>query len=343
MILVTGGLGFIGSHVVLSLLAQGQEVVIVDNLANANLQTLERLEYITGMYVPFVKIDVRNTPALNKVFEQYPIDAVVHAAGFKSIEESRLKPLEYYNDNVSCIMSLLRAMQRTGIRNLVHLSSLAVYGVSSLELNEQVPFNYTYPNPYIKSQQMIETIIGDTFRTDPDWRIAILRIANVAGAFEHGVLGELVPPLPKNILPLAMQVAAMQRDVIELQRYVNTADKTVERSFVHVLDVCEAIQTSLYWLQTQNNCCESFDIAGEVSSIQNLLGLVAQVTNVNIATLDAGYPFEELAQTASNSQKAAEILKWNTRRPLKQMIEDEWRFYQNALNFKRVANNNHFQ
>ncbi|WP_122985337.1 SDR family NAD(P)-dependent oxidoreductase, partial [Acinetobacter soli] len=119
MILVTGGLGFLGSHIALSLLAQGQEVILVDNLANASLQTLERLEYISGMYVPFVKVDVRNTPALNKVFEQYSIDAVVHTAGFKALEESKLKPLEYYNDNVSCIMSLLRSMQRTGVRKLV--------------------------------------------------------------------------------------------------------------------------------------------------------------------------------------------------------------------------------
>jgi UDP-glucose 4-epimerase len=103
MILVTGGLGFIGSHIALSFMAHGQEVIIVDNLSNANLQTLERLEFISGMYVPFVKIDIRNTPALNKVFEQYSIDAVVHAASFKSLEESVLKPLEYYNDNVSCI------------------------------------------------------------------------------------------------------------------------------------------------------------------------------------------------------------------------------------------------
>ena len=103
MILVTGGLGFIGSHIALSLMAHGQEVIIVDNLSNANLQTLERLEYISGRYVPFVKIDIRNTPALNKVFEQYSIEAVIHTAGFKSIEESALKPLEYYNDNV-CLL-----------------------------------------------------------------------------------------------------------------------------------------------------------------------------------------------------------------------------------------------
>ena len=214
MILVTGGLGFIGSHVVLNLLAQGQEVIIVDNLANANLQTLERLEYISGMYVPFVKIDVRNTPALNKVFEQYSVDAVIHAAAFKSLEESRLKPLEYYNDNVSCIMSLLRSMQRTGVRSLVHLSSLAVYGKSGLDLTEDEPFNYTYPNPYVKSQQMVEEIIYDTYKTDNEWKIAILRLGNVAGAFEHGVLGEYVTPFPKKIMPMAMQDAPMQQGYI---------------------------------------------------------------------------------------------------------------------------------
>ncbi len=331
MILVTGGLGFIGSHVVLSLLAHGQEVVIVDNLANTSLHTLERLEYISGLYVPFVKLDVRNTPALNKVFEQYSIDAVIHTAGFKSLEESRLKPLEYYNDNISCIMSLMRAMQRTGVRNLVHLSSLAVYGMSSLELNEEIPFNFANPNPYIKSQQMIEEIIRDTVKTDSDWSVAILRIGNVVGAFEHGVLGEFIPPLPKNIVPLALQVAAMQRDEIELQQNADTLDQTVERSFVHVLDVCEAIYASLYWLQQDLGQCESFDIAGEQSSILNLIQQVEKVTQSKISTTKAVYAYEELDQLGSSSQKAHTQLNWTAKRNIEQMIQDEWRFYQNTL------------
>ncbi len=332
MILVTGGLGFIGSHVVLNLLAQGQEVIIVDNLANANLQTLERLEYISGMYVPFVKIDVRNTPALNKVFEQYSVDAVIHAAAFKSLEESRLKPLEYYNDNVSCIMSLLRSMQRTGVRSLVHLSSLAIYGKSGLDLTEDEPFNYTYPNPYIKSQQMVEEIIYDTYKTDNEWKIAILRLGNVAGAFEHGVLGEYVTPLPKNIMPMAMQAAAMQREYIELQRHANTEDQTVERSFLHVLDACDAIISSLLWLQNQYHCCEAFNIAGEkVVSIQALLDQVAIHTQSDIRTIDATYKLDELEQLGANLNKARIQLQWGPKRTLKQMIEDEWRFYQNTL------------
>ncbi|UNW08438.1 SDR family NAD(P)-dependent oxidoreductase [Acinetobacter indicus] len=332
MILVTGGLGFIGSHIALSLMAQGQEVIIVDNLSNANLQTLERLEYISGMYVPFAKIDIRNTPALNKVFEQYSVDAVVHTASFKSLEESVLKPLEYYNDNVSCIMSLLRAMQRTGVRVLAHLSSLTVYGQSSLQLKEDLPFQYAYPNPYIKSQQMAEEIIQDTFKTDNEWKIALLRLGNIAGAFEHGVLGEMVPPLPKNIVPLAMQVGARQREFIELRKQAQTEDKTVERSFLHVLDCCEAVSLTLQWLFQQQHVCEAFNIAGEAISIQQLLNEISSVTCTEIKTVDANvYPYAELDQVAADISKAKEVLGWQPKRSIQQMLEDEWRFYQHTL------------
>ncbi|QIZ61861.1 SDR family NAD(P)-dependent oxidoreductase [Acinetobacter indicus] len=332
MILVTGGLGFIGSHIALSLMAQGQEVIIVDNLSNANLQTLERLEYISGMYVPFAKIDIRNTPALNKVFEQYSVDAVVHTASFKSLEESVLKPLEYYNDNVSCIMSLLRAMQRTGVRVLAHLSSLTVYGQSSLQLQEDLPFQYAYPNPYIKSQQMAEEIIQDTFKNDNEWKIALLRLGNIAGAFEHGVLGEMVPPLPKNIVPLAMQVGARQREFIELRKQAQTEDKTVERSFLHVLDCCEAVSLTLQWLFQQQHVCEAFNIAGEAISIQQLLNEISSVTGTEIKTVDADvYPYAELDQVAADISKAKEVLGWQPKRSIQQMLEDEWRFYQHTL------------
>ena len=333
MILVTGGLGFIGSHIALSLMAQGQEVVIVDNLSNANMQILQRLEYSSGMFVPFVKVDIRNTPALNKVFEQYSIDAVVHCAGFKSLHESALKPLEYYNDNVSCIMSLLRSMQRTGVRNLVHISSLAVYGQSSLSLDEDTPIHYNYPNPYVRSQQMIEQIIEDTFATDSEWKIAILRLGNIAGAFGNGVLGEIVAPLPKNILPLALQVAAEQRDVVELRQDANTPDHTVERSFLHVMDASRAVIASLKWLFQQHNVCEAFNIAGEVLSMQQLITQVAQVTQKAIPMQKAiAHDAAELAQLGSQSTKAEQVLEWQAQHDFEKMIQDQWLFYQNVLN-----------
>ncbi len=332
MILVTGGLGFIGSHIALSLLARGHEIVIVDNLANSTLQTLERLEYISGMYIPFAKLDVRNTPALNKVFEQYSIDAVIHTASFKSLEESVLKPLEYYNDNVSCIMSLLRAMQRMGVRQLINLSSVAVYGKSDSELSEETEFNYHYANPYIRTQQMVEDIIADTYKVDHEWKIINLRLSNIVGAFEHGVLGEYVTQLPKNIVPLALQVAAMQRDCIELQNQAQTEDGTVERSFLHVLDACDAVLIALNWLKTQTSCLEAFNIAHhQLTSIQNLIDEVARVTQTEIQVQPAVYQNQELAQLGANIDKAKKILNWVPKRSLSQMIEDEWRFYRNTL------------
>lgn len=332
MILVTGGLGFIGSHIALSLLAHGQEIVIVDNLANSTLQTLERLEYISGMYIPFAKLDVRNTPALNKVFEQYSIDTVIHTASFKSLEESTLKPLEYYNDNVSCIMSLLRAMQRMGVRQLINLSSLAVYGQSDPALSEETAFNHNSANPYIRSQQMVEDIIADTYKVDHEWKIVNLRLSNIVGAFEHGVLGEYVTQLPKNIVPLALQVAALQRDCIELQNQAQTQDGTVERSFLHVLDACDAILMTLNWLKTQSECLESFNIAHtQLTSIQRLLDEISKVTQAEVRVQPAIYQHDELAQLGANIEKAQRILNWTPKRPLAQMIEDEWRFYLNTL------------
>jgi UDP-glucose 4-epimerase len=284
------------------------------------------------MYVPFAKLDIRNTPALNKVFEQYTVNAVVHAAGFKSLQESVLKPLEYYNDNVSCIMSLMRAMQRTGVRHLVHLSSLAVYGESSLDLQEDQPFNYAYPNPYIKSQQMIEEIIRDTFKTDEEWNIAILRLGNIVGAFEHGILGEFVQPLPKNIVPLAMQVASGQREYIDLHKNAKTDDGTVERSFVHVLDSCDAVIAALKWLFNQQHSCEAFNIAGSHYSIQTVLQQIAQVTGTQIKTVDTNYTIaQELDQVGASATKAEQLLGWKAKRSLTQMLEDEWRFYQQSL------------
>ncbi|MBC9228369.1 UDP-glucose 4-epimerase GalE [bacterium SPL81] len=333
MILVTGGLGFIGSHIALSLLARGQEIVIVDNLANSTLQTLERLEYISGMYIPFVKVDVRNTPALNKVFEQYSIETVIHTASFKSLEESVLKPLEYYNDNVSSIMSLLRAMQRMGVREFINISSLAVYGQSDPELSEETEFNYRYANPYIRSQQMVEDIIADTYKADHEWKIVNLRLSNIVGAFEHGVLGEYVTQLPKNIVPLALQVAAMQRDCIEIQNQAQTKDGTVERSFLHVLDACDVVLNALSWLKTQSSCLEAFNVASaELTSIQSLLDEIAQITQSEIKVQPAIYQHDELAQLGANIDKAQKILHWSPKRTLKQMIEDQWRFYQNTLN-----------
>lgn len=332
MILVIGGLGFLGSHIALSLMAEGQEVILVDNFSNSNIQTLKHLEYITQKYINFVKLDIRNTPALVKVFEEFPIMVVIHAAGFKSVDESIVKPLEYYNENVGCIMSLLRAMQRTGIRNLIYLSSLQVYGISSLELVENTPINYDYDNPYIKSQQMVEQIIQDTFHTDNEWKMIILRIANVVGAFENAIIGEIIPPFPKNIVSLALQVAVGIRDNIELRYSIETEDHTVERSFVHVLDLCFSLKQSLKLLYECHHILEVFNIGGPSLSIAKLLKVIEEITGKSIQIIDNKYyEFNELSYVGTESLKAKNILFWKSERNIQQMITDQWLFYGQAI------------
>lgn len=333
MILITGGLGFIGSHIALHLLSKGQQVVLVDNLVNSHPHTLDRLQYIAGQYIPFLQVDVRNTPALTKFVEQYPIDVVIHCAGFKSLQESALKPIEYYNNNLSALMSIVRMMQRIGCRNFVHLSSLMVYGRSETNLSETTPLNYQCANPYIQSQQMMEKILADVFQHDNEWNMAILRLANVAGAFEQGFWGEYVPKLPKSIMGLLMQAANHEREGIELYQAAKTQDHTVERSFVHILDICDALEKTLEWLKQQQHCYETFNIArDDVISIAELLHEAEEVTGTKIQALNVAHHLNQgvLDQIGADVMKAKQVLAWTAQRTVAQMLQDQWRFYRGA-------------
>ncbi|WP_151778618.1 SDR family NAD(P)-dependent oxidoreductase [Acinetobacter brisouii] len=333
MILITGGLGFIGSHIALHLLSKGQQVVLVDNLVNSHLHTLDRLQYIAGQYIPFLQVDVRNTPALTKFVEQYPIDAVIHCAGFKSVQESALKPIEYYNNNLSALMSVVRMMQRIGCRQFIHVSSLMVYAQSGSQLTEQTALNHDYINPYIQSQQMMERILADVFQHDNEWNIAILRMGNVAGAFEQGFWGEFIPKLPKSIVGLLMQIANHERESIEIYTTQDTQDGSPERSFVHILDVCDALEKTLTWLVQQHHRYEVLNISRpDVISMNQLLDtteklIQSRITKVTSST-DLHLPL--LDQVGADVSKAKQQLGWVATRTVEQMLKDQWRFYRGA-------------
>lgn len=330
MILITGGLGFIGSHIALHLLSKGQQVVLVDNLVNSHLHTLDRLQYIARQYIPFLQVDVRNTPALTKFVEQYPIDAVIHCAGFKSVQESALKPIEYYNNNLSALMSVVRMMQRIGCRQFIHVSSLMVYAQSGSQLTEQTALNHDYINPYIQSQQMMERILADVFQHDNEWNIAVLRMGNVAGAFEQGFWGEFIPKLPKSIVGLLMQIANHERESIEIYTTQDTQDRSPERSFVHILDVCDALEKTLTWLVPQHHRYEVLNISRpDVISMNQLLDtteklIQSRITKITSST-DLHLPL--LDQVGADVSKAKQQLGWVATRTVEQMLKDQWRFY----------------
>ncbi|MEB3753850.1 NAD-dependent epimerase/dehydratase family protein [Acinetobacter sp. MD2(2019)] len=336
MILITGGLGFVGSHIALHLLQRGQAIVLVDNLVNSQSTNLDYLQHISGQYIPFAHLDIRNTPALNKFVEQYPIDAVVHCAGFKSLPESTLKPIEYYNNNLNVLISLIRVMQRMGCRSLVHISSAAVYGQSESNLDEDMGLNHQSLNPYIQTQQMMEQILKDVALSDEDWNISVLRVSNILGAFEQSIWGEWVPKLPKTILGLLMQAAYGERDYIELYQNAKTADQTVERDFIHIMDVCLAIEKALHWQYQRGQGLDTFNIGSQTqTSIKNLIATVEDVTQTSIATEQSSLLFTPLDRVGIITDKAQSTLGWSPKKSLEQMIADEWTFYKAVKQNKR--------
>ena len=333
MILITGGLGYLGSHLALDLLLKGHDVVLVDNLSHASNSRLEQLEFLTKCYIPFVRLDVRNTPVLQKVFEQYPIDYVIHAAGFKGIAEARLKPLEYYNNNIGCMMSILRALQRSSVKRLVNLSSVMVYGESGNDWQEDDAFDWYTDSPYIRAQQMIEEMLHDVYRVDDYWQILNLRLGNVIGAYPNGSFGEWMPLLPKGVLPHLLQVAGGQKEVFELAQHFDTPDQTAERDFIHIKDVVDAVYQLMIWSNTQQNFLQDFNVVTGVSqSISDLRQRVMALTAINIAVepkLDIGQSIweKDLARSGGSSNKLKRLLGWQPQFSTDDAILHQWHYY----------------
>lgn len=328
MILITGGLGYLGSHLATTLLEQGHDVILVDNLMNARMEMLDRIEYLAGRYVTFFKQDIRNTPALGRIFEQYAITGVVHLAAMKSPIDSVMQPLDYYNDNVGGLMSLLRVMQRTGVRNLVFSSSAAVYGPPDvLPVAEEAPIAPI--TPYGRSKAMSERILRDLYDAEPDWRIAVLRYFNPVGAHHSGVIGEWPNGMSTNLMPLVAQVASGQRDVIEIfgDDY-DTSDGTGVRDYIHVQDLIDGHIKALAWLYGQDRAYDVFNLGrGEGVSVKALIDAFGQHIGQTLPTTVVARREGDLPSVYAKVDKAREQLDFTAQRTLDDMVKDTWNFY----------------
>ena len=330
VILVTGGAGYIGSHVMVELLQTGHEVICMDSLVNSVHTAVDRVQGITGKEVVFYPWDVCDRHRLEQVFGAHLIDAVIHCAGHKAVGESVAKPLKYYANNVGMTFTLCEVMAAHGCRDLVFSSSATVYGnPARVPIAEDAPAAPT--NPYGRTKLMIEQILQDLHRADPRWNLVLLRYFNPVGAHESGMIGEDPHGVPNNLFPFVAQVAVGRRK--KLQVFGNdypTRDGTGVRDYVHVQDLAHGHVCAVE---------RGLDVAeqhGQVLTVNLGTGCGYSVLEVVKAFEQAStrtVPYEiverrpgDIAQCYANPDLARELLGWEARHGLERMCRDAWRW-----------------
>lgn len=327
-VLLTGGMGYIGSHSAVVLSELGHQVVLYDNLSNSRDTVHGKLERITGQRIPFVKGDVRDTELLKNTLATHCIDAVVHFAGLKAVGESVEKPVDYYANNVQGTISLLHAMQSVQVSTLVFSSSATVYGAPKyLPLDENHPTRAA--NPYGRSKLHIEEMLKDVAASAPDWRIVCLRYFNPVGAHASGLIGENPNGVPNNLMPYIAQVAAGQRTVLNVfgGDYL-TEDGTGVRDYIHVMDLAEGHASALNFLY-QTPGWHAINLgAGQGFSVLDMVRAFEKASGrhvpYNIIARRAG----DVAVCYADPRKASALLKWRATRTLDNMCSSTWHFQQ---------------
>ena len=238
-ILLTGGAGYIGSHTLVELLANGHSPIVVDNLNNSSEEALRRVEQITGSSIPFYNLTVQDEPALRAVFEQHSFDAIIHFAGYKAVGESVEQPLKYYTNNIDSTLVLMKVAQEFGVNKIIFSSSATVYGDSTeLPLKETSQTGIGITNPYGRTKYMLEEILRDIATANPALEVTLLRYFNPVGAHESGLIGEDPNGAPQNLLPFVSQVAVGKREkVFVFGDDYDTIDGTGVRDYIHVVDL----------------------------------------------------------------------------------------------------------
>ena len=326
-ILVTGGTGYIGSHTTVELLNKGEQVIIVDNLCNSKLCVLDRVEKITGKRPVFIKCDLLDKEALDKVFTDYPeIDSVIHFAGLKAVGESCALPLLYYHNNLTGTFNLLDSMIRHKVYRIVFSSSATVYGLpKTVPIREDFPLSTT--NPYGETKLMIERILKDTAAANPEMSVCVLRYFNPIGAHESGLIGEDPRGIPNNLLPYIAKVAAGKLACLSVfGNDYNTPDGTGVRDYIHVVDLSLAHLKALDYTKKYNGIDYINVGTGNGYSVLEMVKAFGDVwgspVNYKIAERRPG----DIAECYADPTKAYEVLGWRAERDLVKMCEDSARW-----------------
>ena len=324
-VIVTGGAGFIGSHTCVELIADGHEVLIIDNFVNSNKRSLDYLSEIVKTSIDFFEVDICDLVKTKKIFTQFKPEFVIHLAGLKSVDESVANPLKYYSNNVSGSINLLNAMESVRCENIVFSSSATVYGApNQLPIDEK---HQTTPlNPYGSSKLFIERIIADWQSSLPNRRAICLRYFNPIGAHPSGTLGERPIGVPKNIFPMVSGVAAGRHDHLKIYgNDYDTRDGTGERDYIHIIDLARAHSIAISAL---SEC--SFDVinigTGESVTVRELVNCFQKVTGKQIKCIDYDRRPGDVAICFADVTKAQKILGWKADLSLHDACKDQWKW-----------------
>ena len=319
-ILVTGGAGFIGSHTVVELQSAGYEVVVLDNLSNSSEKSLERVQQITGKPVKFYKTDILDREGLNEVFEKEQIDSCIHFAGLKAVGESVAKPWEYYENNIAGTLTLVDVMRKHGVKNIIFSSSATVYGDPAIiPITEECPKGQC-TNPYGWTKSMLEQILTDIQKADPEWNVVLLRYFNPIGAHKSGLIGENPNGIPNNLMPYITQVAVGK--LKELGVFGNDYDVDLAKGHVKAVKKLEDNSgLSIYNLGT-----------GKGYSVLDIVKNFEAATGIKIPYSIKPRRAGDVATCYSDATKAKKELGWEAEYDIKDMCADSWNFQQKNPN-----------
>ncbi|EMX0222257.1 UDP-glucose 4-epimerase GalE [Vibrio fluvialis] len=329
-VLITGGMGYIGSHTCVQMIAAGMTPIMVDNLCNAKAEVLNRIEALTGVRPAFYQGDIRDEAFLDSVFAKHDVQAVIHFAGIKAVGESVSKPIEYYDNNVNGTLVLVRSMRKAGVKSLVFSSSATVYGDPQI-----VPITETFPtgattNPYGRSKYMVEQCLADLVVAEPEWSITLLRYFNPVGAHPSGTMGEDPQGIPNNLMPFIAQVAVGRREKLAVfgNDYA-TPDGTGVRDYIHVMDLADGHIAALQAVGTQAGLHIYNLGTGKGSSVLDMVNAFSQACGKAV-------PYEicprrpgDIAECWASTEKAQRELGWQAKLSLADMTADTWRWQSN--------------
>ena len=327
-VLLPGGAGYIGSHTAVELLNSGKEIVIIDNYSNSKPEVLEEIKKITGKDFKAYKMDYRDKEKLEKVFQENKIDAVINFAGFKAVGESVEKPLEYYDNNIGGAVALLETMKKYRVNKFIFSSSATVYGdPETIPITEDCKTGGT-TNPYGTTKLFIEQILKDTYASDNNWDICILRYFNPVGAHESGRIGEEPQGIPNNLMPYIVRVAAGKLEQLSVfGNDYNTPDGTGVRDYIHVVDLAKGHVLALEKLEKQQKGLYIYNLGtGTGYSVLDMVKAFENATGKKVPYKIAPRRPGDIATCYANPKKAKEELGWEATKTLEDMCKDSWNY-----------------